>query len=348
MLQANLIPHTYISKEDSTYLKGWAILIMIFLHAFGSRAAELSAYSKLDDIIDIHGYPISYYISKFCSICVHLYILLSGYGLYITYRRKKDTGTSMHTIQRIAMLLAKVLLVGCIFYPVSLLYPQLNWNLSHVFQLLLGYEGNYEWWFLRPYIVIASCSFPLLAAFDKRPDWTLCISLVLYCGTKGILYKEIHVIPMILQQIFILSPAFFLGAALAKWGILAKASGISSQKKCRIIAWSTLILMVLYKSIFPAGLFDFILSAVFVICMMVTKGCTRRGGVGLLIKIGEEATAMWLIHTFIAIYYWSNLTFSLRYPLAIFVFIVLSSYIFSKFIAIPYATIKNRLNRLFA
>lgn len=35
-----LYQYKYISKDDSTYLKGLAILIMICLHVFGSRAVN--------------------------------------------------------------------------------------------------------------------------------------------------------------------------------------------------------------------------------------------------------------------------------------------------------------------
>lgn len=42
-----LYQYKYISKDDSTYLKGLAILIMICLHVFGSRAVNLPAYQQM-------------------------------------------------------------------------------------------------------------------------------------------------------------------------------------------------------------------------------------------------------------------------------------------------------------
>ena len=41
--------------------------------------------------------------------------------------------------------MAKVILVGTIFYPISLFYPDLQWHLSFMecVRLLLGYSGNY-------------------------------------------------------------------------------------------------------------------------------------------------------------------------------------------------------------
>ena len=42
-----LYQYKYISKDDSTYLKGLAILIMICLHVFGSRAVNSVSYTHL-------------------------------------------------------------------------------------------------------------------------------------------------------------------------------------------------------------------------------------------------------------------------------------------------------------
>lgn len=68
-----LYQYKYISKDDSTYLKGLAILIMICLHVFGSRAVNLPAYQQMDDFVFM-GRPLSFCLSRFCSICVHIYI----------------------------------------------------------------------------------------------------------------------------------------------------------------------------------------------------------------------------------------------------------------------------------
>lgn len=176
-----LYQYKYISKDDSTYLKGLAILIMICLHVFGSRAVNLPAYQQMDDFVFM-GRPLSFCLSRFCSICVHIYILLSGYGLFIVYRRKVEKGVGMKNLKRISLLMAKVILVGTIFYPISLFYPDLQWHFSFMecVRMLLGYSGNYEWWFLRPYLIIAALSPFLLKGINKKSVICLTISLLLY------------------------------------------------------------------------------------------------------------------------------------------------------------------------
>ena len=293
--------NVYIQKEDSIYLKGWAILIMVYLHVFGARAIDLPAYQSIYDVY-IHGELLSYILSKFCSICVHLYILLSGYGFYILYRRKVDQNASMRRFQRFVTLICKVAIIGCIFYPISLLYPDLGWNLNHIYQLFLGYEGNYEWWFLRPYIIILLFSFQIISVFDKYPVRTSIISICLYFFVKLLIYNNIRVVPLIVEQLFILLPAFFIGISLAKWGFLVVARRYSLRIRNIFIAWVVLLVLIIYKSILPFGVIDFLIAGVFVFCAIIIRPCFGKNA-GLLIKLGREATSIWLIHTFT---YWRN------------------------------------------
>lgn len=345
-----LIPYKYISKDDSTYLKGWAILIMIFLHLFGARALNIPAYQQIRDIC-FHDKPISYCLAQFCSICVHLYILLSGYGLFITYRKVEENHGSMKNLKRIVMLMSKVLMVGIIFYPISIFYPNLGWNFNifNCVKMLLGYIGNYEWWFLRPYIIIVAISPWLLARFEETPKVSFFLSLALYIITKYLIYFHDFHIPLILEQVFILLISFYLGAALAKWGILAGAKSLSdSNARISILSIAVLLAMLIYKIFFPSGILDPFISAIFTICAILLVNVLGKRCHFLFVCLGKEATSMWLIHTFISIYYWSELSYSFRYPILIFGFVVICSYILSITITIPYNLIRKRMESLFA
>ncbi|SFC80182.1 acyltransferase family protein [Butyrivibrio sp. YAB3001] len=76
-------------KDDAQALKGIAIIMMIFHHCFSST--EL--YEK---------YTISFFpfkeniivnIAVICKICVALFAFISGYGLIISYEKKKATAS---------------------------------------------------------------------------------------------------------------------------------------------------------------------------------------------------------------------------------------------------------------
>lgn len=279
IMNFTLYQYKYISKDDSTYLKGLAILIMICLHVFGSRAVNLPAYQQMDDFVFM-GRPLSFCLSRFCSICVHIYILLSGYGLFIVYRRKVEKGVGMKNLKRISLLMAKVILVGTIFYPISLFYPDLQWHFSFMecVRMLLGYSGNYEWWFLRPYLIIAALSPFLLKGINKKSVICLTISLLLYFLTKYLIYFHDFHLFVILEQVFILCLPFFLGAILAKYGILAWAKSISQSHFAVFLSITVLMVMLLYKFYFPSGIIDPFISAVFVICCIILTNIVKSGG----------------------------------------------------------------------
>lgn len=337
--------YTYISKDDSLYLKGIAILIMVFLHLFGSRAVHIPAYNMLIDI-PLFGHPVSQQIAHFCSICVHLYILLSGYGLWIVYRRYTENGKCMRPFHRIFQLLTKVAFIALLFYPISFFYPELGWHFSikNCIKFFLGYEGNYEWWFLRPYIIITLLSPFLLRILDKSPKVSLILSIILMFLIKIYIYYAYlswFEIPLIIQQFFILLPSFFMGALCSSSGLFFKAIEYS-KKKC-IISYASVIVilaMLIYKLVFPSGIIDPFLSLAFALCVIMAKkliGSISR----IFVILGKESMSMWLIHTFITIYYWSNLTYSFRYPILILVFAIVSSYIISLFISLIYNPVKN-------
>lgn len=338
----NLQHNSYITKEETAYLKGWAILIMIFLHVFGARAIHLPAYKLLDDFY-INNLPLSYQLSKFCSICVHLYIFFSGYGFYILYQKKIEKNANMHIIKRIVMLLMKVLLIGCIFYPISIFYPELHWNfdLMECAQMLLGYKGNYEWWFLRPYIVISIISPLILKCIDKRIWTTIGIVIFIHYTTKFLIYKDISLMPLILEQSIILLLPFILGAVCAKRRILYISAQLLGHNTLNVLfAVIILLLMVIYKTIFPSGILDPFISVLFCICVLIVKDCLKKV-YPLFLALGKEATSIWLIHTFISVYYWSELTYSLKYPPLIFLFVIVTSYIFARAISILYNPVKR-------
>ncbi|MBQ4301445.1 MAG: acyltransferase [Lachnospiraceae bacterium] len=72
----------FISKEDSTALKGVAILWMIFHHLYHQTALfdylNLNFYPfKTDDVLNLGIYA---------KVCVAIFAFVSGYGLYISYR----------------------------------------------------------------------------------------------------------------------------------------------------------------------------------------------------------------------------------------------------------------------
>ena len=72
-----------MTKEQTTYIKGIAILMMLFLHLFNHwNPGEYSAWLYIGDL------PLVNIIARACSP-VGIFLMLSGYGLHYVYVRNK-------------------------------------------------------------------------------------------------------------------------------------------------------------------------------------------------------------------------------------------------------------------
>lgn len=72
-----------MSKEYTGYLKGIAILLMVYLHLFN----DADNVRSLGYLISIVDKPLVYYLSRLCNP-VPFFLILSGYGLYATYSKQ--------------------------------------------------------------------------------------------------------------------------------------------------------------------------------------------------------------------------------------------------------------------
>ena len=71
-----------LTKNQIKMTKGIAILFMLLLHLFCTKAYE-DLYTPLLFIGDI---PLVYYLALFGDCCVAIYCFCSGYGLIISYK----------------------------------------------------------------------------------------------------------------------------------------------------------------------------------------------------------------------------------------------------------------------
>lgn len=225
-----LMRSPFVTQEDTRALKGYAILIMLFLHLFINKEVDctLNAWFYIDSI------PLCYWLTKFASICVSLYMFLSGYGLYIVYKSR----SKMHNVRRVMVLWGNVVLVAILFYPWSIAHPHLNWTFDAmgVISTLTGFHPyNGEWWFLFPWIIICICSKKILGVLDrygkvKKIVWAIFIWFVLRLGiylsggTDNWLDGPMRLLYEIEVVIILLLP-FLLGAVCAKYGVLKYFNG---------------------------------------------------------------------------------------------------------------------------
>ena len=72
-----------MSKEYTDYLKGVAILLMVFLHLFTNKESDVN----LGFLLSINDTPLIFYLTRICNP-VPFFLILSGYGLYTIYNKQ--------------------------------------------------------------------------------------------------------------------------------------------------------------------------------------------------------------------------------------------------------------------
>ena len=73
-----------LSKEHIKRTKGVAIILMIILHLFCRK--DIQGY--YDASLFINNVPFVYYIALLGDSCIPIYCFVSGYDLYIGYKKK--------------------------------------------------------------------------------------------------------------------------------------------------------------------------------------------------------------------------------------------------------------------
>ena len=323
-----------MDKKESLQLKGIAILMMLFLHLF-NRPENV-------DLCDItlyfwNGKPLVSAMSRIASFCVPIYIFLSGYGLAITYEKC----TQMNNINRIFRLYINYWVVFLLFIPLACLicpddYPQDTTNFILNF---IAYKSNYnyEWWFLFPYIVLVLCSKHILSflyRLDKKRSIKTVILLFIFYISANLIAKQIKVYLIeyhLLQQLFwviSLSFMFVCGALFARYSLFDKIkehfiNSIPSNRKRTLFFLSVLcVLFILRMMLGPS-----VINPLFVIPFMACFLCMKRPKrlCSFLCYFGHHSTNMWLTHSFFIYYLFKDTFYGLRYPLVIYVALILVS-----------------------
>ena len=149
-----------MTKDETQQLKGFAILLMLWLHLFSDTDLGPLTHCLLPFF---GGKPLAFAFSRIAAACVPIYIFLGGYGLTCVYRQRQG---SMHNARRALSLMANFWMVFLLFVPLAcitnpLLYPgSLLTLLLNV--VAIDYSYNGAWWFLLPYVVLTLGAAPLI------------------------------------------------------------------------------------------------------------------------------------------------------------------------------------------
>ena len=165
-----------LTKDYSEMVKGIAVLMMILHHIWGFP-------EKIPELPLSH---LEVQIGAACKICVSIFMFLSGYGLYYTFK-KKETIRVWHRVWNVYKRFWQVFLI---FVPVGFLFLSKPFAvqefLANLFCLKFSY--NQECWFLGTYIELLLVLSVMLMANQKKYFPYLIVGLsVLLRGLSGLI-----------------------------------------------------------------------------------------------------------------------------------------------------------------
>lgn len=312
--------------KETQMVKGVAILFMVFAHLFNN----MHLCSLCHPLLYIAGEPVVHYMI-FGMNPVDFFIFLSGYGLYITYRKGRK-----NNIRRVVKLYIHYWLTLLIFVPLGFFivressYPG---SFVNIISNVLGWRNtyNHETWFLLPYVLLAlSCKYLFKVTDKLNAKGVFIVTFSIYVllrvasrvdealiGTYRLLYW--------IAEYFTLLFPFMLGMLSARCWNYKKYKSLSGGGKWLLVSSLVLLFVVIillryhYQSIF----YPFY-SALFILAFTLLK--KPHWIEKLLMEMGKRSTSIWFIHTYFCYYLFQEFIYGFKYPLVIFIVLLIISY----------------------
>lgn len=321
-----------ISKQKNLILKSVAVILMVILHTFGFPARISSEeYISLGMINET---PVELLIANFGSICVGIFLFLSGYGMYQTY---SNNVSYKGIFNRILKLYLNLWTVFILFLPIAFFNGTYNFNLIEFLLNLFALKSNYnaEWWFVRLYIMLL-LMYPILLELlgkynnKKLIAFSFLINIIGFILTKlsyvlGINNLGLELFSILLGGQFL----FVLGIVIAKNGYFDKLGNKFNLKQSFYVIYLIVfipIMAIIIEIPILGEILKLVLIPVFI--FLITNSINRSK---ILEWLGKHSTNIWLTHSFFCYYLFQKLTFAPRYSILIFIWImmlsILSSYV---------------------
>lgn len=330
-----------MTKDESLQLKGIAIMMMLWLHLFGTNIEILEECEKSIFLYD--GTPIIYAMRKFGRMCVVLYTFLGGYGMYKVFQRCTIKKNGMGNRRRILKLLANYWIVFFIFIATATaLNPQeypgsINKLLLNFTTLNCTYNGTL--WFLLPYAILLLFASPIMRLASSLKGCWIFIAAAVAFAVKVIVYSTVIPATNVFNSIAIncvnalgLFFMFFTGAVYARFNILQKnvthikqwISGSFIGQRFHIspsLACTSMLVLLFFCRITQGA--STLLDPIYILAMIPLFLCidTPRWSKQVLGTLGSHSTNIWFLHEYILVLSGTAITL-FRYPVIIFIILI--------------------------
>jgi len=307
------------TKEKTNIAKGIAICLMFanHLYAFPDRLLDGNYYIPLIPFIDVESY-----VGGFGSICVSVFIFLSGFGMFLGCSHSKKLPLQ-YSLRKLRDFYSIYWIYFLLFVPIGLIFfsdltlwdsdqPRYSNEIPTFLLGFLGWSSRYdsEWWFVRVFIILLLL-FPLYMKLVERNStvlflvsgiffsvaWFLKVS---YTGALGFLFWQI---------------VFAVGILCSK-GQFFSTSSISLLDQKRVWWCLPIIVICFLERLRFGAKLDFLFVPVFIYAAIRIIMALRLSRIFLY--LGEYSFPLWLVHSFFCYYYLQDIIYFPRWSPLIF------------------------------
>ncbi|MGN0393939.1 MAG: acyltransferase [Coprococcus sp.] len=318
-------------KDASNAIKGIAILMMLMHHCFMNEGR-------------FFGYDISFSpfgqnhivaLASFFKICVSLFAIISGYGLYLNYESKSEKlSPTRWVISREIRTLAGfwfIFIISAVLCQIidgrTMEIYCADGRLNGIMYMLAEFFGvsdllklpemNGTWWYMSAAVV-----FVLLIPFLKKLDEYLILVLAMVIVIPRFCIMGSTTIGMTGVMSFI--PAFLLGVIAAKYNLINRWMKLWKKGAARFIKPIVeivvlLLCYMLYNRVPHTRFIEFKWAVVpFAVLLFSVEFIAFIPVVKQILQfLGKHSMNIFLTHTFIRQYYLRDFTYSFKHFLLI-------------------------------
>lgn len=323
-----------LSLDDTNALKGIAICAMLWHHLF----VENPEYGTLPYSLAILG-----------KICVCIFVFLSGYGLTIQFSKIFQNESSGKISQTIKFLLKRytkfyfnywVIFIisvplGVFVFnrPLEIPYGSEADMPGYIIVDALGLLGmrsyNITWWFNR-IILYLYAMFPFLYLGTKFKSTSIAIILLLFFHPEPILAKLLELDLALPSYAYVFVLGIFMARNSQFFGRVI--SKLNSKILLTVSILLTCFLCIArIKEIIPnlnQSMVDTLITIITCTTLIIFRQQTNQR-ITPLEFLGKHSMNMYLTHTFILGYFFSNFIYGFKYPILIFGILLGCSLLFS-------------------
>ena len=323
-------------KSNSLALKGIAILMMLMHHSFLSKSRYEGFKVSFEPLDAQHIIS----ISVFMKICVPVFAFSSGYGLYLNYKKKK-TSPGAWTASRALKTMSGFYIIWIIsaiwgqigfdsvnekFFEKQNVYKAITdmvINFLGLSKLLGTHTLNNTWWYMSAALV-----FVIMVPFFMKAEEYLPVVFFVVCALPRMFLVKYSGSTEVMQFM----PAFVFGMCVAKYDLLNRWFGMYNTGKNKIIKFVVEFLLVvlsykLYISL--AGNTYAEIKWVVVPAIVIAFCCEFINPIPkvkeVLMFLGKHSMNIFMVHTFIRLYYYRDFTYSFGHFALIILVLLLTS-----------------------